>query len=81
MTCGVVTWEDLEVTENCIELKPGTKRAHQIPYRQGLQMREKTVEDVGNQLEKGVIELASSEWASSFFFVLKSDGSLLFCVE
>lgn len=44
-------------------------------------MREKKSEDVQDELEKGVIEPASSEWAIPVVLVPKSDGLFRFFVD
>lgn len=71
--------EKLEATEHRIELKPGMKPAHHMPYKQGLPIRDKREEDARDQLDKGVIE--TSKWASPVVFLPKKDSSLQFFVD
>lgn len=47
----------------------------------GTPNKRKTAEAVRDQLEKGVIEPASSKWASPVLFVPKRDWSFSFCVD
>lgn len=50
-------WEErlgrTEETEHRIDLNTGSKTAHEMPYRQGLEMREEA-EEVKEQLDQGV---------------------------
>lgn len=77
-------WESRKrtaATEHLIYLKTETNTPHQIPYRQELSIRENKAEDVTNQLDKGVIEPAATEWDITVVFVPRSDGSRRFCVD
>jgi hypothetical protein len=47
-----------------IDLTPGAKPVHAQPYRAGPRAREAEAAEVQRMLEAGVIETASSEWAS-----------------
>ena len=71
----------LKATEHRIELEPGSKPVHQAPYRAGPLQREMEKKEIDNMLEKGVIEPATTDWASPIVFVPKADGSLRFCVD
>ena len=44
-------------------------------------MREMVAKEVRKMVKAGIIEPASSEWASQVVFVPKKDGSLHFCVD
>ena len=52
-----------------------------MPYRQGPAIREKAASEIRKMLYAGVIEPATSEWASPMFLLRKKDGSLRFCVD
>ena len=52
-----------------------------MPSQQGPAMRNKAAAAIRNMLEAGVIELATSEWASPIVLVPKKDGSLRFFVD
>lgn len=71
----------IATTEHRVRWKPGTHPEHQMPYRQGLEMREVTHKHVQEHLEAGVIEPANSEWAWPVVFAQKLDGKLSFCVD
>ena len=68
-------------TEHWIPLEPGTKPIRSMPYLKGPDMREMVAREVNNMLNAGVIEPASTEWASPVALVPKKDGSLRFCVD
>ena len=44
-------------------------------------MREKEAPEIRKMLEAGVMEPATSKWASQIVLVQKKDGSLRFCVD
>lgn len=52
-----------------------------MPYRKGPAMREIVENEVLKVLSAGVIEFASTEWASPVVLVTKKDGSLRFCLD
>ena len=68
-------------TEHRIEPEPGTKPIRSIPYRQGSAMRDMAASEIRKMLDAGVIEPATSEWASPIFPEPKNDDSLRFCVD
>lgn len=72
---------EIKATEPRIDLIPDTAPPLQMPYRQGLAMYDKKAHSVQEQLEAGVIEPATSEWASPVVFVPKQDGTMWFCVD
>ena len=72
---------EIRATEHRIELRNGTKPIRQMPYRQGLPMRDLAAKEISKMLEHGVIEPATSEWASPIVFVPKKDGTKRFCVD
>jgi hypothetical protein len=57
------------------------KPVHSQPYRAGPRAMEAESAEVQRMLKAGVIEPASSEWASSVVLVPKPDGTLRFCVD
>ena len=71
----------IKVTEHRIELEPGTKPIRSLPYRQGPATRRMTAEQIQEQLDAGVIEPCTTEWASPIVFAPKKDGTLRFCVD
>lgn len=55
--------------------------AHQIAYKQGLEMTVKISEAVKDKFEKEFIEPANFAWARQVVFVPKSEGKMSFSVE
>ena len=68
-------------TEHRIDLVPGARPIHSQPYRAGARAREIGRGEIEKMLSQGVIEPATSEWASPIVLVPKPDGSLRFCVD
>ena len=71
----------VNATEHRIDLVAGTKPIRSMPYRQGPAMRTKVAAEVTKMLNAGVIEPATSEWASPVVLVPKKDGTMRFCVD
>jgi len=72
---------DIKATEHRIDLKPDTNLVRAAPYRMGPTRRQLASEEINKMLAKGVIEPATSEWASPIVLVPKKDGQLRFCVD
>ena len=72
---------EIAATEHRIELTDGTKPIRNMGYRQGPATRTKAEHEIRKMLDAGVIELATSEWASPIVLVPKKDGSLRFCLD
>ena len=72
---------EITATEHRITLEIGTKPIHSMPYRQGPAMRTKAEAEVRKMRDAGVIEPATSGWASPIVLVPQKDGSLRFCVD
>ena len=72
---------EITATEHRITLEPGTKPIQSMPYRQGPAMRTKAKAEIRKMRDAGVIEPATSEWASPIVLVPKKDRSLRFCVD
>jgi hypothetical protein len=68
-------------TTHRIQLTPGAKPVHSQPYRAGSAAREAESAEIQRMLKAGVIEPASSEWASPVVLIPKPDGSMRFCVD
>ena len=75
------TLGEINVTEHRIDLIEGAKPVHAQPYRAGPRQRLLEEQEIERQLAAGVIEPATSPWASPIVFVPKKDGSLRFCVD
>ena len=71
----------IRATEDRNPLERGTKRIRSMPYRKGPAMREMVAKEVNKMLNAGVIEPASTEWASPVVLVPKKDSSLSFCAD
>ena len=72
---------EIAATEHRIELTDGTEPIRSIPYRQGPATRTKAEHEIRKMLDAGVIEPATSEWASPIVLVPNKDRSLRFCVN
>jgi hypothetical protein len=68
-------------TSHRIELVPDARPVHCQPYRAGPNARQAETTEVEKMLRSGVIEPATSEWASPVVLVPKPDGSLRFCID
>ena len=71
----------VRLTEHRIKLKPDSEPVFSQPYRAGPKARDIEQEEVSKMLNAGVIELATTEWASPVVLVPKSDGNFQFCVD
>lgn len=78
---GDGTLGTIRATEHHIPLEYGTWPIRSMPYRQGPAMSAKIAGDVQKMLNAGVIEPATSEWASPVVLVPKKDRALRFCVD
>ena len=72
---------DIKITEHRIDTDPNKGPARQVPYRMGPVRRQAASEEIKSMLDKGIIEPATSEWASPIVLVPKKDGQLRFCVD
>ena len=72
---------EIAATEHRIEITDGTKPIRSMPYRHGPATSTKAEHEISKILDAGVIEPATSEWASPIVLVPKKDGSLRFCVD
>ena len=72
---------EITAMEHRITLQPGTKHIRSMPYRQGPAIRTRAEAEIQRMGDAGVIEPATSEWASPIVLVTKKDGSLRFCVD
>jgi hypothetical protein len=70
----------VNATTHRIDLVPGAKPVHSQPYRPGPRASEAESAEVQRMLKAGVIEPASSEWASPVVLA-KPDETLRFCVD
>lgn len=71
----------IRATEHRIDLERGTKPIRSMSYRQGPAMGKLVATEVKKMVDAGVIEPTTSGWASPVVLVLKTDGSLRFCVD
>jgi Reverse transcriptase (RNA-dependent DNA polymerase)/RNase H-like domain found in reverse transcriptase len=63
-----------------IQLTPGAIPAYSQPYRAGAKAREAEAVEIHRMLLAGLIEPATSEWASPVVLVPKPDGSTRSCI-
>lgn len=71
----------MKQTQHRIQLKPGVTPVRQHPYKAGPRAREIERAEVGRMLKMGVIEPATSEWASPVVLFPKPDGTPRFCID
>jgi hypothetical protein len=71
----------VHTTAHRIQLNPGAKPAYSQPYRSGAKAREAESVEINRMLRAGVIETATSEWASPVILVPKPDKSMRFCID
>ena len=71
----------IKAAKHRIDLEEGAQPVYQPPYRAGHRARGIEKAEIGRMLQEGVIEPASSEWASPVVLVPKKDGTLRFCVD
>jgi hypothetical protein len=64
-----------------IEILPGAQPVFQPPYRAAKAGREIEQREVERMLKAGVIQPATSEWASPVVLITKKDGENRFCVD
>ena len=72
---------EIKATVHQIALKPNTRPMHQQLFRAWPKSREVLEQHIKQQLEVGVIEPATSEWAIPIVLTPKHDGTLRFCVD
>jgi hypothetical protein len=78
---GDVRLGHIHSTSHRIDLLPGAKPVHALPYRAGGRALEAESSEVQRMLKSGVIEHATSEWDIPVVLVPKPDGSMRFCIE
>jgi hypothetical protein len=64
-----------------IEVKPGSKPVRQNPRPMAPPVKEEFRKQLNSMLEEGIIEEATSPWASPVVPVRKKDGRTRFCVD
>ena len=69
---------EISATEHRIKLTDGTKPIRSMPYGQGSATLTKAEHEIRKMLDAGVMEPATSEWASPIVLVPTKDGSLRF---
>lgn len=75
------TLGEIRATEHIIDLTEGAEPIRQPPYRTGIGARAVVKTEVDKMLKKGVIEPATTPWASPVVLAPKKDGTYRFCVD
>jgi hypothetical protein len=75
------TLGEMRTPPHRIELLPGAQPVFQTSYRAGKAGREVEKREVERMLKAGVIEPATSEWASPVVLITKKDAETRFCVD
>ena len=70
----------IAATKHRMDLVEGSKPIYQQPYCAGPTAREHQRKEIDRMIQAGVIEPATSEWASPVVLVPKKDNTLWFCV-
>jgi len=71
----------VDVTPHRIEVTPGARPRRAQPYRESHASREIIAKELQRQLDLGVIEPSSAEWAFPVVLIPKPDGTVRFCVD
>lgn len=72
---------EIPAKEHIIELTEGAEPIKKRPYRTDIGERDLVKTEVDKMLQKGVIEPATSPWASPVVFTPKKDGTYRLCVD
>ena len=72
---------EIHATKHRLPLFEGARPHREMPRRTGPETRRRIAEELQKMLHAGVIEPATSQWASPLVLVGKKDGSLRFCVN
>ena len=72
---------ETKATSHRLALEPGARPYREMLQRTGPGMRKRIAEDIQKMLHAGVLEPATSEWASPVVLVSKKVGGLRFCVD
>jgi len=67
--------------DHVIPLVPGTKRVHVRLYRYPPALKDEIEAQMADMLDKGLVQVSNSEFASPILLVKKKDGSWHFCVD
>lgn len=71
----------MKQTQHRIKLQSGVTPVRQHPYKAGLRALEIERAEVGQVLKMGVIEPATSDWASPVVLVPRPDGTPRFWID
>ena len=80
-SCGDTDVGRTNLVSHSIPVEPGTQPIRQAPRRLGAEKDQEVERQVGELVEKGLVEPTDSAWSSPVVLVKKKDGSWRLCVD
>ena len=80
-SCGDTDVGRTNLVSHSIPVEPGTHPVRQAPRRLGAEKDQEVERQVGELVDKGLVEPADSAWSSPVVLVKKKDGSWRLCVD
>ena len=80
-SCGDTDVGRTNLVSHSIPVEPGTQPIRQAPRRLGAEKDQEVERQVGELVDKGLVEPTDSAWSSPVVLVKKKDGSWRLCVD